>query len=269
MKKRGFTLIELLVVIAVIAVLLSVLIPSLKRAKDFAKRVVCATRLKQVGTGMKLYSDSYETLPDAIDNTGKPETGHGYAVYRADKPNWLGPDNKPLPLRWALLYVNDYIDVPEIFYCSGNRLDQYKYESYCQPAPWGTLDQDYNTKSGINQWVRIGYTYYPIPRHPVINSATNAPDSPKKFSQLHPILPYATDVLWGRANLSHQRMQSTDSAYHSSNQYSINALYADSHVSNCKDEDVFKNNIWDRFDAGSIADYDEYYYTVFKLVGGQ
>jgi prepilin-type N-terminal cleavage/methylation domain-containing protein len=273
MRKRGFTLIELLVVIAIIALLLAILIPGLKMAKDIAKRVVCASRLRQVGVAMRSYSQSFDILPDAVDNTGKAEMGHGYAVYRADKPEWFDSKGNPIPLRWAKLYVAGFMDQPEIFYCPGNRLDTYKYESYTKPGPWGVLPQEFNkqvdpeTGTARNQWVRIGYTYYPIARNPVMSTSIFAPSEfPKKFDQLHQTLPYATDVLWGRQNLSHQRMQSNDKAYKESNNYSVNALYADAHVSNCKNKDVFKHDVWDRFPG---VDYNEYYFTVFKLIGGQ
>lgn len=265
MRKRGFTLIELLVVIAIIALLLSILLPGLKTSKDIAKRVICASRLRQVGVAMRSYSQSFELLPDAVDNSGKQESGHSYAVYRGDKPEWFDSRGNPIPLRWAKLYVAGFINEPEIFYCPGNRMDLYKYESYSKPAPWGTLPQDFNTANGSNQWVRIGYTYFPIARNPVMSSTFFAPkEFPKKFDQLHPALPYATDILWGRQNLSHQRMQSTDSGYKESNNYSVNALFADAHVSNCKNKDVFKHDVWDRFPG---VDYNEYYFTVFKLIG--
>ena len=269
-RKKGFTLIELLVVIAIIALLLAVLIPSLKAAKDIAKRVMCATRLKQTGTGMKLYSDSYEYLPDAYDKYNDQTDDHAYAVYR---DTFISPNGKLIPLRWAKLYEAGFIDVPEIFYCPGNRLDGYKYESYTDPTAWGTLPQQYNIADKYgdshNQWVRIGYTYYPIARKPVIDSTTNAPSNPpKKFIELNQSLPYATDVLHGRENVSHQRQQSTDEAFHASNNYSVNALYADAHVSNCKDPEVFKNNVWDRFNASTVG-YDEYYYVVFQLIGNR
>jgi prepilin-type N-terminal cleavage/methylation domain-containing protein/prepilin-type processing-associated H-X9-DG protein len=54
---KGFTLIELLVVIAVIAVLMAILLPALRRAKDQAKRVVCANNLEQIGISMHMYGD--------------------------------------------------------------------------------------------------------------------------------------------------------------------------------------------------------------------
>lgn len=56
MKRRGFTLIELLVVIAIIALLLSVIMPALKKAKDQAKDMVCRSNLKQLAQGLQIYS---------------------------------------------------------------------------------------------------------------------------------------------------------------------------------------------------------------------
>ena len=52
--KRGFTLIELLVVVAIIAVLIAILLPSLSRAKESAKRAVCLTNLKAQGQAVAL-----------------------------------------------------------------------------------------------------------------------------------------------------------------------------------------------------------------------
>jgi prepilin-type N-terminal cleavage/methylation domain-containing protein len=54
-RKRAFTLIELLVVIAIIALLLSIVIPALSRAKHIAKRTICASRIKDAVAGLLIY----------------------------------------------------------------------------------------------------------------------------------------------------------------------------------------------------------------------
>ncbi len=52
---RAFTLIELLVVVAIIALLISILLPSLQRAKDQGKAVKCASNERQLGLGLTYY----------------------------------------------------------------------------------------------------------------------------------------------------------------------------------------------------------------------
>ena len=226
---------------------------------------------------MTNYSQVFEFLPDAADNTGKQEYGHGYALYRGGDNSGSGDDEfkdaagNLIPLRWAKLYEADFISVPEIFYCPGNRMEGYKFESYENPSPWGSLPQNYNTLDSFggkhNQWVRMGYTYFPIPGG-TPKWDRDRLELAEKFVQLHHALPYATDILHTRSNLSHQRMQSDTDEYDASNKYYVNALYNDAHVGGCNDPRVFEHEIWDDF-ADETVGYDKYYNTVFRLIGGQ
>jgi prepilin-type N-terminal cleavage/methylation domain-containing protein len=62
LQLRAFTLIELLVVVAVIAILASLLLPALARAKESGRRVVCIGNLKQVLLGAKIFAQDRSGL---------------------------------------------------------------------------------------------------------------------------------------------------------------------------------------------------------------
>ena len=102
--ERAFTLIELLVVIAIIAILAGMLLPSLGRAKDAAKRIGCVNQLHQLGLASTMYAgDNHGDFAERPLNASVDRWGQRlYSYYRSPKilvcPADLGPGNKNTPV---------------------------------------------------------------------------------------------------------------------------------------------------------------------------
>lgn len=80
-SRLGFTLIELLVVVSIIALLVSILLPALGKAREQARMTICASNLRSVGVAMATYTTDYEdSYPPAvtfIDNRWNFAIPHG------------------------------------------------------------------------------------------------------------------------------------------------------------------------------------------------
>ena len=80
-KAKGFTLVELLVVIGIIALLISILLPSLNKARETANKVKCGNNLKEIGTAMQLYAnDNHQFFPKTYYEKGTNPSDSGYLV---------------------------------------------------------------------------------------------------------------------------------------------------------------------------------------------
>jgi prepilin-type N-terminal cleavage/methylation domain-containing protein len=101
--RRAFTLIELLVVIAIIAILASMLLPALSRAKQKAWVSNCVSNLKQIGLGMRMFADDNE---DRYPQSGGSIT-------------WNLTDLNSSSNGW-MQQVYSYVQNTNVYHCPGN-----------------------------------------------------------------------------------------------------------------------------------------------------
>jgi len=181
--RAGFTLIELLVVIAIIAILASLLLPSLSSARDTAKSINCNGNLRQIGTAMVQYAGDFGSwLPGVLNPSVRFYDGaYGNRPY-FDMLAKLGAYS---PLDYGLKYPKSFACPVEqtppslvtvVVHFGGNvcslgkppdidpnyprkRIDSYKTPSKVQLLFDCDIDQSANTWSGIGNISYIKYRH--------------------------------------------------------------------------------------------------------------
>jgi prepilin-type N-terminal cleavage/methylation domain-containing protein/prepilin-type processing-associated H-X9-DG protein len=123
-RRRGFTLIELLVVIAVIGVLLGILLPTVGRAREAAKRAACLSNLRQVHQSFLLFADDYD---------GRVPLGYRSGFKQFNSMIYSSTSTKFC--LFGALYKVGLMKQPEVFFCPSNEDTQNSFNTDANPWP--------------------------------------------------------------------------------------------------------------------------------------
>lgn len=116
-RRSAFTLIDILVSLAVIAVLISILLPSMSMVRETTRRVVCASNARQHGLGIAMFTEDYKKAPSSRFEGAKDDPNaqpQSMILARTDdgEQAWDG---------LGILFDTGYLNAPQVFYCPSHR----------------------------------------------------------------------------------------------------------------------------------------------------
>jgi len=246
---RAFTLIELLVVIAVIAVLMGILMPALRMAKEQSKRAVCASNLRGFGMAVFTYAaDHDEKIPPAFYQNGT-HPFRCYMLFEIDVSQPWGRHIREVH-NLGRLYTEDYIKTGKAYYCPSavkvaddGRVSGYYYDAYRDdghPWPWINTHASHYSGGSVDN-VRGSYNYIPQAKRkkaPVNGGDLEFPVMAKSTVELDSGAAMATDFFNNVNSLAHKKGLRGGGG--------LNVLYADGSLQFRNDSDAFDPILWQK-----------------------
>ena len=243
-SRTAFTLIELLVVIAIIGLLITVLVPSLVRAREQAKRVVCASNHHQLMTGVHMYASEHNGfVPPSVP-------AFNASITWIVRQLFAEGNEPPYPTEWihlGTLYKKRLIPDPQTFFCPS-----YTEFPHCWPRGW----YEFAACNGLER-VATSYIY-------AVNGQVDYyPKAARYYVRLSELKREAlfADVFISNGTKSQQKGLWAHMA-------GINASFADGSTQLARVKPVYAQQAVYLYDHGSMGDKDYFTLCFFKMLGG-
>src|SRR2546421_4401839 len=161
--RAAFTLVELLVVIGIIALLVSILLPTLAKARESAKRTQCLSNLRQLGNAFQLYAITFK---DGCPIGYMSQKQFSYVI------NWNNANGTKVS-QMGLLVLGNVLKAPKTYYCPSDDDPQFSYNTPDNVWPFDKNPPDpHLTQNGLGH-TRIGYSARPIADWPPSSGGPN------------------------------------------------------------------------------------------------
>jgi prepilin-type N-terminal cleavage/methylation domain-containing protein/prepilin-type processing-associated H-X9-DG protein len=164
-RSTGFTLVELLVVIGIIAILISILLPSLNKARAAANRAACLSNLRTIGQMVHIYAaENKQQIP--LGTAGDVyQNAYVVAAKAGSETRWPA---------WGVLYKANLVKSPKYLYCPSENRSYHMFDA--EQNNWLPDDPAPN----LNGTLRGGYLMRPMDAkyRPVLWRGSSNPPAP-------------------------------------------------------------------------------------------